>query len=147
MKKALKIVIWTVMASLLLTTTAFAASANSKAKTDLMKELHTKNPLSTAVLSGMVISYQPGVSITIRTRGDREITIDLSKATKILPASSSVVAYSRVMVFAVRDRGERGLSGFLIVDLRAPASAPAANSPSSTATPAPSPTPSPTPAK
>lgn len=144
MKKGLKILIPTVLASLfLLTTTAFAASANSTAKTNLMEALHTKNPLATTARIGWVTSYQPGVSITIRTR-EGEITFDLSKLTRVLPASSSsnLAVDSRVLVFATRDRGVRALSAYEIVDLRSGAAA-AASAP----TAAPSPAPSPAPAK
>ena len=137
MKKGLKILIPTLLASLfLLTTTAFAASANSNARTDLIQDFHTKNALATTAQIGWVTSYQPGVSITIRTR-QGEVTFNLSKLTRILPSSSKLAVDSRVLVFATRDRGVRALTAFEIVDLRSGAAAPAP----AAASPAPSPAP------
>ena len=123
MKKGLKILIPTLLASLfLLTTTAFAASATNKAKTDLMQDFHTKNAPVATFRIGWVTSYQPGVSITIRTR-EGTVTFDLSKLTRIFPSSSKLSVDSRVLVFATRDRGVHALTAFDIVDLRSPAAA------------------------
>jgi len=76
MKKGLRILILTVLASLfLLTTTAFAVSANSTANTDFMKTLHIKNPLATTARSvGSLPTSRASVSQSARARARRPLT-------------------------------------------------------------------------